>query len=65
LRRRGLRDGLRALCMHCVEALLSALIENADEVHDRVRSFDRAIHRLLIADIGLHRMDLSDPAERL
>ena len=61
----GAGDRLRALRLHGVEALPAFLIEDADQIDDRVGVAHRRLDRLREAHIGLHRMDLADAAERL
>ena len=51
--------------MHGVEPLPAALRQDADEIDHGLGVPQGRRHRGRIAQIGLHRMDLSDPAERL
>ena len=64
-RLRGLGHGGRALGLDRVEGLLAPGGENADQVDRRFGPAQRGGEQVGIADIGLHRMDLSDAAERL
>ena len=59
------RDARCAFGLHRVEALLAALEQDADQVHHHVCAAHRGFHRLRIAQVRLHGMDLPDPAERL
>ena len=63
--RSGLGDGLGALGLHRVERLRAAGGEDADQVDGDVRIAHRGLDRGRIAQVGLHGMDLADPAERL
>ena len=61
----GQRHLLGAERLHGVEALPAALEQDADQVdHARRRRAPRP-RPSRIAQVGLHRMDLADPAERL
>ena len=60
-----LGDGAGAEDMDGVEALAAALGEDADEIDHRVGALDGAVDRPAIAEIGLHRLDPADHAERL
>ena len=62
-RRLGHRPGARAL--HRVEGLGAALGENADQVDGGMGVAHRGLDRGRVAQIGLHGVDLADPAERL
>ena len=62
---RGFRHGLRAELMDGGEALPPAFVQDADEVDDVVGALDGALDRPAHAQIGLHRLDLPDIAERL
>ena len=55
-RRRGL---------HRIETLAAALEQDADQVDDDIGVAHRRLDRMRIAHIGLHRVDLADPADRL
>ena len=65
MRRRGQRHLLRAVALHGVEPLPAALEQDAHQVDHDVGAAHRRRHRFGVPDIGLHRMDLADPAERL
>ena len=65
MRGRGERDLLGAEALHGVEALAAALEQDAGEVDHHVGVARRGLDRPRIAHVGLHRMDLADPAERL
>ena len=58
------RHLLRALGLDGIEALAAALEQDADQIDDDVGVAHRRRDRLRIAQIGLHRMDLADPAHR-
>ena len=60
----GERHRLGALGLHRVETLPAALEQDADQVDDDVGVAHRRRDRLRIAQIGLHRVDLPDPAHR-
>ena len=60
-----LGHGAGAEGLHGVEALTAAFRENTDEIDDGVGALDGAVDRPAIAQIGLHRHDLADRAERL
>jgi len=62
---RSLGDGTGAEAMNRVETLAAALTENGDEIDDGVSIGDGAIDRPAIPEIGLHRLDPADHAERL
>jgi hypothetical protein len=47
------------------EALFAAFEQDADEVDDDARPAHCSCDRRGVAQVGLHRMDLTDPAERL
>ena len=51
-----------ALRLHRIEALAAAFKQNADEVDDNVGAAHRRRHRMRIAEVGLHRVNLADPA---
>jgi hypothetical protein len=51
--------------LHGVEALPAALVQDADQVDDDVGTAYGRFHRTCVPHVGLHRMDLADPAERL
>jgi len=59
------RDGACAFRLHRVETLGAAFRENPDQIDHDARAAHRRIERGWIADIGLHRIDLPDLAERL
>ena len=59
------RDRLGAERLHRVEALAAALEQDADQVDHHVGVAHRRRDRGRIAQVGLHGMDLADPAERL
>ena len=61
----GQRHLLGAVRLHGVEALPAALEQDADQVDDDVGVAHRGLDRAGVPHIGLHRMDLADPAERL
>ena len=61
----GQRHLLGAERLHGVEALPPALEQDADQVDDDVGAAHRGFHRTGVPHVGLHRMDLADPAERL
>ena len=60
----GERHRLGAFGLHRVEALAAALEQNADQVDDDIGVAHRRRDRLRVAQIGLHRVDLPDPAHR-
>ena len=60
----GERHRLGALGLHRVETLPAALEQDADQVDDDVGVAHRRRNRLRVAQIGLHRVDLPDPAHR-
>ena len=62
---RGLRDRAGALALHGVEGLRAALGQDADQIDHHVGVAHRGRDRGGVAQIGLHRMDLADPADRL
>ncbi len=51
--------------MHGIETLAAALVQDADEIDEHVGVARRRLDRRRIAQIGLHGMNLADPAERL
>ena len=57
--------GFRSLRHDGIEALAAALEQYADQIDDDVGVARRRRYRLRKAQIGLHRVDLADPAERL
>ena len=59
------RHRLRAKRVHRLEPLPAALEQDADEVDHEVGVAHGRLDRSRVAQIGLHRMDLADPAERL
>ena len=61
----GQRHLLGAERLHGVEALPAALVQDADQVDDDVGVAHRRFDRTGVPHVGLHRMDLADPAERL
>ena len=63
--RRRERDRLGAEGLHRVEALPAALEQDADQVDHDVGVARGGLDRARIAQVGLHRVDLADPAERL
>ena len=63
--RRRQRDRLGAERLHRVEALASALEQDADQVDQDVGAARRGLDRARVAQVRLHRVDLADPAERL
>jgi hypothetical protein len=63
--RGGAGDGRGALRLDGVEALSAFLVQDADQVDDRVGIAHRRRDRIGKTQIGLHGMDLPDPAERL
>ena len=54
-----------AISVHRVETLAAALEQDADQIDQHLRIAGRRFHRRSVAQIGLHRMDLADAAERL
>ena len=60
-----LRDRLGAGALHRVEALAAALGQDADQIDDDVGVARRGLDRAGMAQVGLHGVDLPDPAERL
>ena len=65
LRSRRPRHRLGAERLHRVEPLPPSLEQDADQVDDGVGVAGRRLDRRRIAQIGLHGVDLADPAERL
>ena len=61
----GKRDLLGAEGLHDVEALAAALEQDTDQVDDDVGVAHRRFDRRGIAQVGLHRVNLTDPAEWL
>ena len=61
----GERDRFGAERLHGVEPLPAALEQDADQVDHDVGVAHRGLDRAGVAQVGLHRMDLADPAERL
>ncbi len=59
------RHRLGAERLHRVEALPAALEQDADQVDHHVGVAHGRLDRGGIAQVGLHGMDLADPAERL
>ena len=51
--------------LHGIEALTAPFEQYADQIDDHVGVAHRRLDRLRKAHIGLNRMDLPDPAERL
>ena len=58
-------DGAGPRAMDRVETLARALEQDADEVDDDGGVAHRGLDRGRMAHVGLHGMDLADPAERL
>src|SRR5436305_1738526 len=56
---------VRALGLHRLEALLAALVQDADEVDRHVRAFKRALDRGRIAQVRLYGVDLPHAPHRL
>ena len=54
-----------AEALHGLEALAAGLEQDADEVDHHVAAAHGGGHRRPVAHIGLHRMNLADPPERL
>ena len=63
--RGGAGDCLGAFRLHGVEALPAFFIQDADQIDDGIGIAHRRLDRIRKAQIGLHGMDLADPAERL
>ena len=63
--RGGERHLLGAERLHGVEALPAALEQDADQVDDDVGVAHGRLDRAGVPHVGLHGMDLPDPAERL
>ena len=61
---RRARHRLRARRHDGVEALRAALEQNADQIDRDIGIAHRRRDRIRIAQIGLYRMDLADPAHR-
>ena len=59
------RHLLGAVGVDGVKALPPALEQKADQIDQHVGVARRGFHRWRVAEIGLHRMDLADAAERL
>ena len=51
--------------VHRVEALASPFHQHADEIDQHMRVARGRLDRGAVTDIGLHRVNLADPAERL
>src|SRR5215510_33447 len=51
--------------MHCLETLSAAFKQNSHEIDDYLRVAGGCVDRGWMPQIGLHRVDLSDAAERL
>jgi len=62
---RGLRDMLGAFVLHRLEALLAGGKQDAHQIDDGVGPVCCCEQRLREAYIGLHGIDLPDPAQRL
>ena len=60
-----LGDGLGAVGLYRVKRLRAASGQDADQVDGDVGIAHRRLYRGGIAQIGLHGVDLADPAERL
>jgi hypothetical protein len=65
MRARGQRHLLGAVGMDGAEALAPALEQEADQIDQHMGVARRRFHRWRVAEIGLHRVDLADAAERL
>ena len=63
--RRGAGDCLGAFRLHRVEALPALFIQDADQIDDGIGIAHRRLDRIRKSQIGLHGVDLADPAERL
>lgn len=61
----GLGDGAGAIRLYGRKALAALLLHDADEIDDGVRALHRSGDRSGVAQIGLHRVDLADGADRL
>ena len=61
----GLGDRFRALGLHGVKGLRAALGQDADQIDGDMGIAHRGLDRGRVAQIGLHGVDLADPAERL
>ena len=59
------RDQPSPFRMHRIQGLFSGWLKDSDEVDGRVRPFQSALDLILIAQIGLNGMDLTDTALRL
>ena len=59
------RRRLRAERLHRVEALPPALVQNPDQIDHDIGVARGRFDRAAVAHIGLHRVDLPDPPERL
>ena len=60
-----LGDRFSALGLHRVKGLRAAFGQDADQVDGDAGIAHRGLHRGRVAHIGLHGVDLADPAERL
>ncbi len=63
--RRGAGDCLGAFRLHRVEALPALFIQDADQIDDGIGIAHRRLDRIRKSQIGLHGVDLADPAQRL
>ena len=61
----GLGHSRRAFGLHRFKGLFAPGGEDADQIDRRLGAAQSGGQRFGIADIGLHRMDLADAAERL
>ena len=62
---RRLRHRAGARALHRVEGLRAAFGQDADQIDGGVGVAHRGLDRGRVAQIGLHGVDLADPAERL
>ena len=61
----GLGDDAGAGRLHGVKGLRAALLEDADKIDGDMGIAHRGLDRGRVAQIGLHGVDLADPAKRL
>ena len=63
--RGGPGHGCRAGDLHGIEGLRAAFRQDSHQVDDHAGVARRSRHRVRVAQIGLHCMNLANPSERL